>query len=502
MVLRNQTAEDSSPLIKYLPADQWIDGSSADSELPKYSAASFRLTTTNGAYASFSFNGTGAWIYGAKRANHGPYKCSLDGTDQPLQYGYSDPNNNQISVALCSALNLKMGPHVMTITNLWNNSALPYLDVDYVIWETEISDEATQSSILLDDTDATIQYTPQGEWSENQCQNMAAYSANSCHITGSNTAQASLTFQGDAIAIYGGVGPQYGPYQVTLDNQQPALFTANSTNLHTQQIIYFASGLGAGNHTVVIKNNPASVGNKLDVDYVQVLGAGIPTSGSNSGGSDNNSSGGSSKVGPIVGGVVGAIALIALGLGLFFWLRRKHAAKNRDDLDLGENDKSGSDVAMANAVPTPYVVPAANRNHHPNGSNVALATNMSNQSVSMPQPQHLYSDNPNRPYTGYGTQYTLSDGHPDTPMGDAFASPGHRAQQPSATYSANTFGGAGASASSSNGHGSSRAGNTSSSGVSPGPPATRGEKAAHLYVGPTVRNEPEQVADAPPLYTR
>ncbi|KAG8902718.1 hypothetical protein FRC01_009491, partial [Tulasnella sp. 417] len=293
MVQRNQTAEDASPLIKWVPADQWIDGSPADSELPKYSAGSFRLTTTNGAYASFSFNGTGVWIYGAKRFNHGPYRCNVDGNDRPIQDGYSDPANNQISVPLCSAPNLKMGSHTIKITNLWTDANLPYLDVDYIIWETKISEQATLASNVFDDADTSnIKYTPPGEWSPNACQNMASYSSGSCHVTGSNTAKASLTFEGDAIAVYGGVGPQYGPYSVKLDDQDPALFTANSTNSHSQQILYFASGLGAGNHTVVINNNPASIGNQLDIDYIQVLGVGIPTDGAQPG--NNNSSGGGS----------------------------------------------------------------------------------------------------------------------------------------------------------------------------------------------------------------
>jgi hypothetical protein len=79
MVLRNQTVEDASPLISWIPVEQWIDGGAADSERPNYSDGSFRLTTTRGAFASFTvsvipclymrqvdekstqFNGTGVW---------------------------------------------------------------------------------------------------------------------------------------------------------------------------------------------------------------------------------------------------------------------------------------------------------------------------------------------------------------------------------------------------------------------------------------------------------
>lgn len=508
MVQRNQTAEDSSPLIKWVPANQWIDGSPADSELPKYSAGSFRLTTTNSAYASFSFNGTGVWIYGAKRFNHGPYRCNVDGNDRPIQDGYSDPANNQISVPLCSAPNLRMGNHTITITNLWTDANLPYLDVDYIIWETKISEQATLPSVVFDDADTSnIQYTPPGEWSPNACTNMAAYSSGSCHVTGSNTAKATVTFEGDAIAIYGGVGPQYGPYAVKLDGQPAALFTANSTNSHAQQILYFASGLGAGNHTVVINNNPASIGNQLDIDYVQVLGGGIPQTGNSTTGGDNNG-GGSSKVGPIVGAVVGVIGLIAIIVAAWFFWRRRKQSQEREKIDLGENDKSDSNVAMAHALPTPYVVPGTG-----NGSSAALydqGNNMSTHSVSMPQPQPAFYDNNNgaRPYTGYGTQYTLSEGYPETPVGDTFAastsSPGHRPQHSSAAY---TAGGnlTVTSGSSSNGDGSSR-GPSTSHGVSPAgavaPGPAVGEKGANLYVGPTVRNDSEQVVDAPPSYTR
>ncbi|KAG9042686.1 hypothetical protein FS837_010487 [Tulasnella sp. UAMH 9824] len=395
-----------------------------------------------------------------------------------------------------------MGSHTIKITNLQTDPNLPYLDVDYIIWETKISDQATLPSVVYDDADSTnIRYTPPGEWSVNACQNMAAYSSSSCHVTGSNTAKATLTFEGDAIAVYGGVGPQYGPYAVRLDDQDPVSFTANSTNSHTQQILYFASGLGAGNHTVVINNNPASIGNQLDIDFIQVLGGGIPYD-AQSGNNGSTSSGGGSKVGPIVGAVVGVIGLIAIiGAAWFFWRRRKQS-QDREKVDLGENDKSDSNVAMAHALPTPYVMPGGGAGQH--GSSAALydhGNNMSTHSVSMPQPQTAFYDNNNaeRPYTGYGTQYTLSEGYPETPRGDTFSasvsSPGHRPAGGNLNVT---------SGSSSNGDGSSR-GPSTSHGVSPAgavpPSSALGDKGANLYVGPTVRNDAEQHVDAPPSYS-
>lgn len=81
-------------------------------------------------------------------------------------------------------------------------------------------------------------------------------------------------------------------------------FMANNTANHAAQILYFASNLGGGNHTVTLSNDPTTPGNVIDIDSVQIIGGGTPSSvgpttgggqptGNNGGtGSSNNGGGG------------------------------------------------------------------------------------------------------------------------------------------------------------------------------------------------------------------
>lgn len=49
---------------------------------PSYSNdGTFTLTNAASATAIFEFNGTGVWLYGAKRPNHGTYSVTLDGVN-------------------------------------------------------------------------------------------------------------------------------------------------------------------------------------------------------------------------------------------------------------------------------------------------------------------------------------------------------------------------------------------------------------------------------------
>lgn len=88
------------------------------------------MTTTFGASASLSFNGTGVWIYGAKRSNHGPYNVTLDGTTY-FDNGYYD--GQVFQQILFSAVGLDgTTPHLVTIANSRVDAIRPYLDIDSV----------------------------------------------------------------------------------------------------------------------------------------------------------------------------------------------------------------------------------------------------------------------------------------------------------------------------------------------------------------------------------
>lgn len=88
------------------------------------------MTTTYGASAALTFNGTAIWIFGAKRGNHGPYSTTLDGSVY-ADDGYFD--GQLFQQVLFSAVNLDgTVPHTVSIANMRTNDSRPYLDVDSV----------------------------------------------------------------------------------------------------------------------------------------------------------------------------------------------------------------------------------------------------------------------------------------------------------------------------------------------------------------------------------
>lgn len=99
-------------------------------ELRYDNGGTFTLTTTYGASATLTFNGTGIWIYGAKRENHGPYNTTLDGKTYTDDGYYKGQLFQQ---TLFSAVELDgTKPHTVSITNSLTDTERPYLDIDSV----------------------------------------------------------------------------------------------------------------------------------------------------------------------------------------------------------------------------------------------------------------------------------------------------------------------------------------------------------------------------------
>lgn len=70
---------------------------------PSYSnGGTFTLTNATSATATFEFNGTGVWLYGAKRPNHGTYSVLMDGENAGNMSGSSSDGLQPLSASgLC-----------------------------------------------------------------------------------------------------------------------------------------------------------------------------------------------------------------------------------------------------------------------------------------------------------------------------------------------------------------------------------------------------------------
>lgn len=73
--------------------------------------------------------------------------------------------------------------------------------------------------------------------------------------------------EGDAVAIYGSIGPQNGPYSVQLDNGTVQSYSASTKTRGVKSLLYYGSNIGEGDHSLAIVNK----GNQhLEIDYANL----------------------------------------------------------------------------------------------------------------------------------------------------------------------------------------------------------------------------------------
>ncbi|KAJ7468225.1 hypothetical protein B0H11DRAFT_2305774 [Mycena galericulata] len=279
MPTTNYTIDDVNPMIQYAPVGAWSAGDpSTDPSGMKYSNnGTFTLCTTKGSSASFSFNGTQVWVYGAKRSNHGPYSVQMDG--KTTQYdGFSTQDE---FTYLFSSGPLASGQHTVVVTNAVNDTTKPYLDIDYIIWSTDSS--AVAENITLEDTISQFSYQPSNTWTTTLPSSMSGFQSNTGHLTQQKDASVILSFSGDTVSVYGAVGPTLGPYSIKMDGQSMGTFNATRQNYGAQIPLWHADNLGAGDHTLELINQPTSTGQGLAVDFALVAGLPATASASASG---------------------------------------------------------------------------------------------------------------------------------------------------------------------------------------------------------------------------
>ncbi|KAI0093109.1 hypothetical protein BDY19DRAFT_902909 [Irpex rosettiformis] len=254
MVAFNITLDDSSPLVSY--SGSWLDTPGNDSLAANYTGASFHTSNTTGSTATLKFNGTGVWFYGAHLPQYGNYSITVDGqivASGTASSGTSVPVFDQL---LGSSFNLSMGQHVAVLSSV-NGGAI---DLDKLIFETQVGSQGGQvSQTVFKDTDSQIQYLPAPAWSVSE---QSFFSNGSAHFTESSGSKATLSFTGDAVAVYGGVSFDHGLYSVSVDGQSQQLNGGGYDEYHPQ-------GLGSGSHNLTVTSGTGF----LDLDTIIVLSA-------------------------------------------------------------------------------------------------------------------------------------------------------------------------------------------------------------------------------------
>ncbi|KAJ8462101.1 hypothetical protein ONZ45_g18058 [Pleurotus djamor] len=281
MAVMNFTIDDRSPLIRYDPPGDWILGARLldDSDAGRYSnGGTFTLTTNASASASFDFNGTAVWIFGAKRFNHDGAVQTFDGLAIPPEF----------QVPLFAASQLQPGPHSVTITNRRTEDNKPFLDIDFITWTSDVAGPTTTpdqvdiiQQTIVPQTNPQFDFQPSSAWAR---VSLPRTNASTISTTNSSDASASLMFTGDSVMVFGSVDPGAGEYTVQMDGGSPQAFNATIAEYVPQTPLYFADNLGPGVHILKLVNSPAVAGRSLTIDYanvgkaVAVARTAIPTS--------------------------------------------------------------------------------------------------------------------------------------------------------------------------------------------------------------------------------
>ncbi|TDL13870.1 hypothetical protein BD410DRAFT_846556 [Rickenella mellea] len=266
----NITIDDVHALISYGPTGSWMEeGPGKDKESPFYFDHTRMSARVPGATASFSFNGSAVWLFGVKGDDHGDYNVTLDGATSSFNGSHG---NNTYQVPIFTATGLALGIHSVTLTGAQTNKSAPWVELDYIVWQTEIGqEEDTLISAVIDDTVSAFAYQPQGAWNTKP-PNGSYYSNGTGHVTTVDGAYVTFTFSADSVELFGSVGTAMSNYSVQLDNGDPIIYSANRLNNYVQVPLFCATGLSASEHTLKVVNVPTSTGLGLSIDYANITG--------------------------------------------------------------------------------------------------------------------------------------------------------------------------------------------------------------------------------------
>jgi hypothetical protein len=87
-------------------------------------------------------------------------------------------------------------------------------------------------------------------------------------LTNTKGGKATLNFYGNAVALYGATSSNHGPYSVSLDGGDSQSFNGSQIAFRPQQLLYLASGLKTGQHTLTLVNDDDQT--FTDIDFAIV----------------------------------------------------------------------------------------------------------------------------------------------------------------------------------------------------------------------------------------
>ncbi|KAI6099321.1 hypothetical protein EDD16DRAFT_1497733 [Pisolithus croceorrhizus] len=267
MPLVTNLIDDKSPLIHY--DSTWLPGNSWDDyDADQYYLGTFTTNNVTNGQASFSFNGTGVWVYGAKRPNHALYySVQLDDITFGPYNGV--PPYNEFMQPIFNDSGFAQEMHTLTLTNQGEEGT--YVDIDLIVWQSEVGN-ADQQLITetIQDTDPRFQYQ-KSAWSSTPS-DANFYSNGTGHYTEVEGATVTLTFTvgGEMVTLFGATGTSNGPYSVQLDGGEATRYNGTAFLPFYGVALFHADNLGSSQHELTLTNTPSVTGQQLSIDYALV----------------------------------------------------------------------------------------------------------------------------------------------------------------------------------------------------------------------------------------
>ena len=298
---------------------------------------------TNGGSAetvSFVFTGIAVELVGAKRSNYGQYQITVNDKQYVARDGNNTPDLFQTSLFFLDwpatiSRTVKMA-------SIGNNKAV---DLDFVSWTFAVGEATEEATIsTFEENHPAFKYDSNDNWQVDPS-NRTTYSGGTARVASSVGSSFEFTFEGDAVSLFGPVGPNGASYTVFTDTDGlPDDLSTRNPAFHPKTMLYHRSGLGPGTHKVRLSvGDGANENNTFAIDYAEVY-----TAPSLRGGGGGGSGSGLSK-GAVAGIVAGGIIGLLLLIGLVLLVLARRGRKNGRTFYIGfvdsENDKLSSNDA-------------------------------------------------------------------------------------------------------------------------------------------------------------
>ncbi|KAJ7873398.1 hypothetical protein B0H13DRAFT_2280114 [Mycena leptocephala] len=343
--------DDNSPLVQYnffQVNDHKPNGWIRLGKAPEFEASD-HASATPGDTAKLTFNGTSISVFGtlAGPSSNGRtrWNFDIDGIESGL-YDAPPASPRIQNQHFWTSPDLDATSHTLTITvdqdTLINPNRTIFLD--YFVY-TPSPTSAAGKTILFDDSDDSISYSPQG-WQS--LENTPIFLESTQHVSESAGSWIALTFEGTQISL-NGIAAEGFQASVDIDNNSTVLGFAG-TNIQ----LFTSSVLSSGSHTL---NITALNGNSFAVDYFLVTTtldattapvsttSSLPSASPNATGSSSDSNlptgapqrapnagaQNNTPIGAIIGSALGGLVILALIFVAV--LIRRHRAKHHPSDD-------------------------------------------------------------------------------------------------------------------------------------------------------------------------